>query len=85
MLGSLIGLLEQGEALAVELEAMGARHAGYGVQESHYATVSTALLTMLTEVLGAEFTGETKEAWTTLYQTVETMMRRGAAAAVASC
>lgn len=80
MLGSLIGLLGQGEALEAELEAMGARHAGYGVQDSHYSTVGTALMAMLAEVLGGDFTEETEEAWTALYQAVEAMMKRGAAA-----
>lgn len=85
MLGSLISLLEQGEALEAELEAMGARHAGYGVQDSHYATVGEALLTMVEEVLGDDYTAETEEAWTILYQAVEMLMKRGAAAAAALC
>ena len=85
MLGSLISLLEQGGALEAELEAMGARHAGYGVQDSHYATVGEALLTMVEEVLGDDYTAETEEAWTILYQAVEMLMKRGAAAAAALC
>ena len=85
MMGSLIGLLERGPDFEAELEAMGARHVGYGVQDSHYASVGSALLGMVAEVLGGDLTPEVKEAWTSLYETVEVMMKRGAAAATAPC
>ncbi|MCX6856991.1 MAG: globin domain-containing protein, partial [Verrucomicrobia bacterium] len=52
MLGVLISMLERPLGLDMELRAMGARHAGYGVQDKHYATVAEALLDMLHEVLG---------------------------------
>jgi len=84
MLAALIGLLERGSALEAELEAMGARHAGYGVRDAHYTTVGSALLGMVEEVLGSDFTPEVKEAWTALYQAVEILMKRGAAAAAAA-
>lgn len=81
MLAALIGLLEHGPTLEAEVEAMGARHAGYGVRGSHYATVGTALLGMLEEVMGSDFTPEVKDAWTALYEAVEILMKRGAATA----
>lgn len=83
MLGALIGLLERGPALETELKAMGARHAGYGVVEAHYATVGGALLGMLEEVLAEEFTPAVREAWTLLYARVEALMKSGALEAAA--
>ena len=79
MLGVLIGILERGPALERELEAMGARHADYGVEDHHYATVRGAMLAMVEEVLGTGFTPDVREAWTALYAEVETLMKRGAA------
>ena len=58
---------------------MGARHLDYGVKEEHYATVGTALIDMLSEVLGGKFTPQMREAWLALYGAVEATMKRGAA------
>ncbi len=81
MLAALISMLERPAGLDLELRAMGARHAGYGVQDAHYATVGAALLAMLSETLGSAFTPEVRAAWTALYGAVETAMKAGAAAA----
>ncbi len=78
MLAALIAMLEQPAGLDIELRAMGARHAGYGVKDEHYATVGGALLDMLAETLGSEFTPEVRAAWTALYSAVETTMKAGA-------
>jgi len=78
MLGVLIAMLESPLGLELELKAMGGRHAGYGVKNQHYATVGRALLDMLAETLERRFTPEVRAAWTTLYGTVETMMKAGA-------
>lgn len=80
MLGALIGMLENSESLLTELRAMGARHAGYGVRDEHYATVGSALLDMLAVTLGAQFTPKVREAWTLLYGAVEATMKDGAKA-----
>ena len=82
MLAALIAMLERPAGLDHELRAMGARHAGYGVKDAHYATVGAALLAMLSETLGAAFTLEVRGAWTALYGAVETAMKTGAAAAL---
>ena len=81
MLASLIAHLERTELLLAELQLMGQRHAEYGVRPEHYATVGRALLDMLSETLRAEFTPETREAWTVLYGAVAENMLAGAAAA----
>ena len=79
MLAVLIAMLERPLGLDMELRAMGARHAGYGVKDAHYATVAEALLDMLADVLGDKFTPETKAAWVALYGAVEMAMKMGAA------
>lgn len=79
MLAALISMLERPLGLDMELRAMGARHADYGVKDGHYAMVGGALMDMLAEVLGAKFTPATREAWLALYSAVEATMKRGAA------
>lgn len=79
MLAAALSLLERPGELTSTLEDLGARHAGYGVKEEHYATVGTALLAMLESVLTKEFTPETRLAWTDLYALIAGNMLRGAA------
>ncbi len=79
MLGVLIAMLERPVGLELEIKAMGARHANYGVRDEHYASVGQALLGMLAEVLEARFTPDTRAAWTALYKAVETLMKQGVA------
>lgn len=81
MLGILIALLEQPLGLEMELRAMGARHSGYGVKDTHYAVVGQALIDMLSETLDGKFTPEIRTAWTALYAAVESLMKEGAAQA----
>jgi hemoglobin-like flavoprotein len=61
------------------LQALGARHAGYMVQERHYDTVGAALLWTLKEGLGSSFTPEVEAAWTQVYTTVADVMKKAAA------
>ena len=46
---------------------LGARHVRYGVHPEHFDLVGEALLWTLEQGLGADFTDEVKEAWTTVY------------------
>jgi hemoglobin-like flavoprotein len=55
------------EAVVPAVEALGRRHAGYGVRPSHFATVGAALLDTLAVGLGEAFTPEMREAWATAY------------------
>lgn len=55
------------EAVVPAVEALGRRHAGYGVRPSHFATVGAALLDTLSVGLGEAFTPEVREAWATAY------------------
>jgi len=66
------------EAIIPGVQALGRRHAGYGVKDSHYATVGTALLWTLSEGLGAAFTDEVKEAWAAAYGVLANTMKDAA-------
>lgn len=67
MIGFAVEGLDRMEELVPELQALGARHAGYGVEDHHYETVGAALLWTLEAALGADFNDHTKEAWTEVY------------------
>jgi len=84
MLGVLVVMLERPAALDAELRDLGARHAGYGVKDSHYHAVGRALLGMLADVCGPAFTPEVRDAWLSLYEAVQCGMRRGAASGPAA-
>ncbi len=83
MIGAAVGLLDKPAALLPVLRQLGARHGGYGVLDSHYATVGGALLLTLEQGLGAHFTAETRAAWTAMYAVVSSTMIEAADAAAA--
>ena len=62
------------------VQALGRRHAGYGVRELHYATVGEALLWTLGQGLGEAFTPDVRTAWTEAYTTLATVMIEAARA-----
>ncbi len=78
MLGLALTLTDRPATLEAELRALGARHAGYGVRESHYETVGRAMLEMLAEVLDKEFTPSVRGAWVEFYTFTAAAMQRGA-------
>lgn len=57
---------------------MARRHVGYGVKDSHYDTVGSALLWTLEQGLGKEFTPDVREAWTAAYTTLASVMKAAA-------
>lgn len=65
-------------AILPAVQNMARRHAGYGVQDRHYDSVGQALLWTLEQGLGAGFTPEVREAWTTAYTTLATAMMAAA-------
>jgi hemoglobin-like flavoprotein len=71
--------LDRLDQLVPDVRALGRRHAGYGVEDRHYATVASALLWTLERGLGAAFTPETRAAWTAAYALLATVMQEGAA------
>jgi hemoglobin-like flavoprotein len=60
--------------LAPAVQALGRRHAGYGVRAAHYDTVGAALLWTLEAGLGEAFTAETRAAWAGAYGTLASVM-----------
>jgi hemoglobin-like flavoprotein len=79
MIGAAVGLLERPHALLPVLRSLGARHAGYGVRDEHYASVGGALLKTLEQGLGEAFTPEAHDAWAALYGVVSRTMIEAAA------
>jgi len=67
MISVAVSGLSRNETLVPVIEALGRRHAGYGVKDEHYATVAAALLWTLEQGLGGRFTPEVREAWTAAY------------------
>ena len=72
------------DELAPAVRSLGARHAGYGVRDSHYETVGSALLWTLEKGLGPAFTDETREAWAATYTLLAQAMKDGARAETTS-
>jgi hemoglobin-like flavoprotein len=66
--------LKKQDAIIPVLREMGRRHAGYGVEPKHYATVGEALLWALEQALGDDFTPKTKEAWAKAYDLIASTM-----------
>jgi hemoglobin-like flavoprotein len=66
------------DELVPAVEALGNRHAGYGVTDAHYDTVATALLWTLAQGLGEGFTPEVRGAWIETYNILATVMQNGA-------
>ena len=66
--------LDKLDQIVPAVQALGRRHAGYGVRESQYATVGAALLWTLEQGLGEAFTPAVREAWTAAYGTLASVM-----------
>lgn len=69
--------------LVPHVQALGRRHAGYGVNDAHYDTVGAALLWTLEQGLGSRFTPEVKTAWTRTYDLLASTMKAAARDAAA--
>jgi hemoglobin-like flavoprotein len=81
MLSVALAMLDRPDQLRATLEDLGARHVGYGVKDSHYATVGTALIDMLADVLGHDFNPSLRASWIELLASISAMMLTGAARA----
>jgi len=74
MIASALELLDRPATLLPVLRQLGARHSGYGVKESHYATVGGALIQTLEQGLGVAFTDDVRQAWVDLYGVISSTM-----------
>jgi len=59
--------LDNLEPIVARIQALGARHVGYGVEPRHFAIVAGALLATLAAELGSAFTKEARDAWGVAY------------------
>jgi hemoglobin-like flavoprotein len=66
--------LDKLDTIVPAVQALGRRHAGYGVRTRDFETVGSALLWTLEQGLGPAFDDDTREAWTVAYQTLATVM-----------
>ncbi|GAA4884736.1 globin family protein [Flaviramulus aquimarinus] len=74
MLAAAVAGLSNLDALLPVLKDLGKRHVEYKVEPSHYNTVGAALIGTLEAGLGNDFTPDVKEAWTSVYGTMSTVM-----------
>jgi hemoglobin-like flavoprotein len=81
MIALAVSLTDRPASMEAELRELGARHVEYGTDDAHYPVVGAALLDMLAETLGEDFTPATKAAWTEFYGILANEMIRGAAMA----
>ena len=70
--------LDKLDKIVPAVRALGERHASYGVQDSHYDTVGTALLWTLEQGLGDAFTEPVRDAWAETYTLVADVMKDAA-------
>lgn len=73
-LAAVVAALERLDTVLSTIQALGARHRGYGVEEDHYPLVGLALIETLREMLGDRFDGELEQAWRDAYRLVATAM-----------
>jgi hemoglobin-like flavoprotein len=73
-LGVVVRHIDRLDEIMPEVEALGRRHASYGVRPEHFATVGTAMLGMLEPVLGDAWTDATAIAWADAYRRVSSVM-----------
>src|SRR5215813_14139657 len=79
MLEYIVAGLHRPETIMPAVQELGRRHADYGVQEAHYATVGTALLWALRQGLGPQCTPTVEAAWAATYTLLADTMQAAAA------
>jgi hemoglobin-like flavoprotein len=76
MVSAAVSSLTRLDSIVPIVQALGRRHAGYGVEARHYAIVEEALVWTLQQGLGASFTKETEQAWRTAYRVLAATMQQ---------
>lgn len=84
VLALVVDRLDDLEALGAEVEALGRRHAGYGVEARHYIVVREALLWTLEDALGPAFCMDARTGWRTAYVLLSARMMGAAREALAA-
>jgi nitric oxide dioxygenase len=70
--------MQHPEVLDSMLRELGKRHVTYGIRPEHYPLVGTALLETFEDFLGKHWTQEHHDAWVKAYETVSSLMLKGA-------
>ena len=78
MIGIAVANLDTLEEIVPAIQALGKRHATYGVEPAHYEAVGAALLWTLEKGLGYAFTPEVRQAWALVYATLADVMQTAA-------
>ena len=84
LLGALVLLrksLRDLDAILPTLRELGARHADYGAEASHYPVVGAVLIASMADLAGAGWRPEYEDAWAEAFSVVASAMLDGAAAA----
>lgn len=77
-LGTIIGNIEDPEALGDRFAELGRGHALMGVRAAHFAPMGEALMETLREEMGADFPPELEAAWRAAYDELAArIVRRG--------
>jgi hemoglobin-like flavoprotein len=79
MLSLAVNLTDRPAILKAEMRQLGARHVIYGVQDEHYDVVVRALVEMIADVLGSEFTPTIRAVWQEFFDMIADAMKQGAA------
>jgi hemoglobin-like flavoprotein len=83
MIGVAVNSLEHLEGLVPAVQALGRRHARYGVEARHYEVVGEALVWTLKQGLRASFTPEAELAWRAAYGALASTMKEARESAYA--
>ena len=81
-LAAIVGALDRREIFQSVISHSALQHVQFGATAPHFAAFGQALIWGLQQQLGPAFTPAVEEAWTTLYDAVQTRMTGGAQATV---
>merc|ERR1711972_199258 len=76
-IGCTVAGLSDMSKLVPMLTKLGMRHINYGVSEAHWPILGQALDLTLRDILGASYTHEVQQAWTTVYGFTSSIMIEG--------
>jgi hemoglobin-like flavoprotein len=79
MLDAIVGSLDSFEDVRPVLRELGQRHVGYGVKESHYATLGSDMVWGFAHAVVPKFNDSVREAWGAVLGEVSREMLLGAA------
>ena len=74
MLTVAVNGLDAFDSIEPALRELAIRHAGYGVKAEHFAPVGAALIWILEQSLGADFSDEVRSAWLSVYDALSGVM-----------